>query len=53
MQLGRGLHSSTFQLNLSHFGHTSPCPPVMDWGNIMRPTYSTKCAYIEPKSGRV
>jgi hypothetical protein len=27
---GRGLHSSTFQLNLSRFGvlHTSPCPPV-------------------------
>ena len=24
----RGLHSSTFQLNLSRFGHTSPCPPV-------------------------
>ena len=25
---GRGLHSSTFQLNLSRFGHTSLCPPV-------------------------
>ena len=25
---GRGLHSSTFQLNLSRFGHTSPCLPV-------------------------
>ena len=25
---GRGLHSSTSQLNLSRFGHTSPCPPV-------------------------
>jgi len=25
---GRGLHSSTFQPNLSRFGHTSPCPPV-------------------------
>ena len=25
---GRGLHSSTFQLNLSRFCHTSPCPPV-------------------------
>jgi len=24
----RELHSSTSQLNLSHFGHTSPCPPV-------------------------
>jgi hypothetical protein len=26
--LGRVLHSSTFQLNLSRSGHTSPCPPV-------------------------
>jgi hypothetical protein len=25
---GRGLHSFTFQLNLSRFGHTSPCPTV-------------------------
>ena len=25
---GRGLHSSTFQLNLSRVGHTSPSPPV-------------------------
>jgi E3 ubiquitin-protein ligase UBR4 len=25
---GRGLHSSTFRLNVSHFGHTSPCPPI-------------------------
>jgi hypothetical protein len=25
---GRGLHSSTFQLSLSRFGHTFPCPPV-------------------------
>jgi hypothetical protein len=26
--LHQGLTSSTFQLNLSRFGHTSPCPPV-------------------------
>ena len=26
--VGRGLHSFTSQLNLSLFGHTSPCPPV-------------------------
>jgi hypothetical protein len=26
--VGRGLHSSTSQLNLSRFGHTSSCPPV-------------------------
>ena len=25
---GRGLLSSTFQLNLCRFGHTSPCPPA-------------------------
>jgi len=25
---GRGLHSFTSQLNLIHFSHTSPCPPV-------------------------
>ena len=25
---GRGLYSLTVQLNLSRFGHTSPCPPV-------------------------
>jgi len=25
---GRGLHSSTFQVNLSRVGHTSACPPV-------------------------
>jgi hypothetical protein len=25
---GRGFHSSTFQLNLSRVGHTTPCPPV-------------------------
>ena len=24
----RGLHSFTLELNLSRFGHTSPCPPV-------------------------
>jgi len=25
---GRGLHPSTFQLNLSRLGHTPLCPPV-------------------------
>ena len=25
---GRGLRSSTSHLDLSHFGRTSPCPPV-------------------------
>jgi hypothetical protein len=27
-QGGKGLHSPTFQLNLSRYGHTSRCPPV-------------------------
>ena len=27
----------------------SPC--LLDWVKIMRPTYPTKCAYGEPKSG--
>ena len=29
----------------------SPCP--IDWGKFMHPAYPTKCAYVEPKSGRV
>jgi len=28
LPVGRGLYSFTTQLNLSRFGHTSPCPPV-------------------------
>jgi len=52
---GRGL------LTLVHFSaqpksfwshlHVSPC--LIDWGKVMHPTYPTKCAYFEPKSGRV
>jgi hypothetical protein len=51
----RGLHSSTSQLNLSRFGHTSdPVSPCLrDWGNIMHPSYIAKCVYNEPNSGRV
>jgi hypothetical protein len=26
---------------------------LIDWGEIMHPTYPTECAYVEPKSGRV
>jgi len=33
--------------------HLSVSPSLIDWGEIMHPTYSTKCAYVEPKSGRV
>jgi hypothetical protein len=46
----RGLHSSTFQLNPSRFGHI-PC--LIDGGKTMHPTYPTKCAYVELNSGRV
>jgi hypothetical protein len=28
LHVGRGLHSSTLQLNSSRYGHTSPCPHV-------------------------
>ena len=28
----RGLHSSTFQLNLSRFGHLLVSPWLIDWG---------------------
>ena len=41
---GRGLHSFTFQLNLSRF--LSLTPPTDT-------EHPTKRAYVEPKSGRV
>ena len=41
---GRGVHLSTFQLNLSRF--LSLTPPTDT-------EYPTKRAYVEPKSGRV
>jgi hypothetical protein len=28
VNVGRGIHSLTSQLNLRRFGHTTPCPPV-------------------------
>ena len=31
--------------------HVPPC--LIKWGIIMTPTYPSKCAYVEPKSGRV
>jgi len=52
-QSGKGLHSSTFQLNLSRFCHPLVSPCLVDWGKTMLPTYPTKCAYVEPRSGRV
>ena len=41
---GRGFHSSTFQLNLSRSLSLTPRADT---------EYPTKCAYFEPKSGRV
>jgi len=48
-------------LTLVHFSaqpklfclHLTRSPCVIDWGKIMHPTYPTKCAYAEPKRGRV
>jgi len=53
---GRSLHSSTFQLNLCSLGHTCPTPVspcLIDWVKIVHPTCPMKCAYFEPKIGRV
>jgi len=33
--VGRGLLSSTSQLNPSRFGHLPECPCLTDWGNIV------------------
>jgi len=48
-------------LTLIHFSaqpkpfwsHIPVSPCVIDWGKMMHPIYPTKCAYIEPNSGRV
>ena len=56
------LYTSVGQgLTLVHFSaqpkpiwsHLPVSPCLIDWGKIMHPTYPTKCAYVEPKSGRV
>jgi tRNA 2-selenouridine synthase len=52
-KVGRGLHSSTFQLNPSRFGHLPVSPSLIDWGKIMHPTYPTTCAHVDPNTGRV
>jgi len=51
MFAGRGLHFSAQPKPFWSHLPVSPC--LIDWGKIMHPTYPTKCAYIEPKSGRV
>ena len=35
------------------WSHLSVSPGLIDWGQIMHSTYPTKCAYVEPRSGRV
>jgi hypothetical protein len=35
------------------WSHLRVSPCLIDQGKIMHPTYPTKCAYVEPKSGRV
>jgi len=48
-------------LTLVHFSaqpvpfwsHLPVSPCLIDWGKIMHPTYPTKCAYVEARSGRV
>ena len=47
---GRGVHSSTSQLNLRRFGHTSLVPLSDRLGENHAPNI---CAYVEPKRGRV
>jgi len=49
----RGLHSFTSQLNLSSLVTTRHIPLSNRLGKIMHPTYPTKRACVEPKSGRV
>jgi len=34
------------------WSHLPMSPCLIDWGKIMHPTYPTKCAYVEPKSGQ-
>jgi hypothetical protein len=58
VELGRGLHSSAFQLNMSRFRHkTHPrlslTPPKQPFTTPKCTPYSTLSAYVEAKSGRV
>ena len=50
---GQGLTLVQFSVQPKPFwSHLRVSPCVIDWGKIMNPTYPTKCAYVEPKSGR-
>ena len=51
---GQGLTLVHFSAQPNPFwSHLPVSPCLTDWGEIMHPTYQTKCAYIELKSGRV
>ena len=51
---GQGLTLIHFSAQPKPFWpHLPVSPCLIDWGKIVHPTYPTKCAYVEPKSGRV
>ena len=56
---GRGLHSSTYHLNLSRFGSQKPQQASTSQLNMRRfcprdsPTCPSKNAHVKPKSGHV
>jgi len=52
----QGLTLVHFSAQLKPFwstSHLSVSPCLIEWGKIMHLTNPTKCAYIEPESGRV
>ena len=50
----QGLTLVHFSAQPKPFWSHLPVPPCLtDWGKIMHPTYPTKCAYVEPRSGGV
>ena len=53
-QRGQGLTLAHFAAQPKPFWSNLPVSPcLINCGKIMHPTYPTKCAYVEPKSGRV
>ena len=51
---GQGLALVHFSAQPKPFwSHFSVSTCLIDWREIMNPTYPNKCAYVEPKSGRV
>jgi len=52
--MGQGLTLVHFSAQPKPFwSHLTVSPCLIDWGKIMHPTHPTKCAYVEPESGRV